>query len=191
MLAPRREVDGLSDEALLSGLGMGDPVMEVAFVRRFQRRLYGLAFSLVGDRTLAEDIGQEAMLRAWRHAPAFDARRGAVATWLLAITRNLAIDALRSGRATPSDPDTFVDVWDESKQPDETAADTDGAGRLRRAVVALPPDQRRAVVLAAFYGRTAQEISISEQIPLGTAKTRIRAGMLKLRSAMIDQGMTP
>src|SRR4051812_46023868 len=84
-----------SDEALLAALAAGDEEAAVAFVRRYQRRVYGLAVTLLGDRDLADDVAQEAMVRAWRHAAAFDVRRGSVSTWLLAITRNLAIDALR------------------------------------------------------------------------------------------------
>ena len=188
LMRRRPAVDDLSDEALLNGLALGEAGMDVAFIRRFQRRVYGLALNLVGDAALAEDVSQEAFLRAWRHAPVFDSRRGSVATWLLAITRNLAIDALRLRRAVPTDPGTLVALEDDRQGPDGAAVASDAAARLRRAIVTLPADQRRALVLAAFYGRTADEISTSEGIPLGTAKTRIRAGMQKLRLAMIDQG---
>lgn len=184
----RPATDDLSDETLLQGLAVGEPGMDVAFVRRFQRRVFGLALSLVGDPVLAEDVSQEALLRAWRHAAVFDPRRGSVATWLLAITRNLSIDALRLRRATPTDPETLLHLEDESEGPDRAAERSDAASRLRRVIGTLPEEQRRALVLAAFYGRTADEISTSEGIPLGTAKTRIRAGMQKLRAAMIDQG---
>lgn len=190
MLRRRPAVDDLSDEALLSGLALGDKSMEIAFVRRFQRRVYGLAVSLVGDRALAEDVAQEALLRAWRHASVFDPRRGSVATWLLSITRNLAIDTLRLRRAVPIEPDTLAFLEDQTKGPDDTAMDADGVSQLRRAITALPQDQRRALVLAAFYGQTAQEIATSEAIPLGTAKTRIRAGMLRLRATMVEQEET-
>jgi RNA polymerase sigma factor (sigma-70 family) len=188
LMRRRPVVDDLSDEALLNGLAVGEAGMDVAFVRRFQRRVYGLAFNLVGDQALAEDVAQEAFLRAWRHAPVFDSRRGSVATWLLAITRNLAIDALRLRRAVPTDPGSLLSVQDEDRGPDTAAVASDAAARLRGAIATLPLDQRRALVLAAFYGHTADEISTAEGIPLGTAKTRIRAGMQKLRLAMIDQG---
>ncbi|MGH9064069.1 MAG: RNA polymerase sigma factor [Acidimicrobiales bacterium] len=191
MLRRRPPADGLSDEALLSGLALGEPGMEVAFVRRFQRRVYGLALSLVGDAALAEDIAQEAMLRAWRHASVFDPRRASVATWLLSITRNLAIDSLRLRRAIPIDPETLIDLETGAKGPEDAAVDTDSASGLRRAIGALPLDQRRALVLAAFYGQTAQEIAVSEEIPLGTAKTRIRSGMLRLRATMAEEGSEP
>jgi RNA polymerase sigma factor (sigma-70 family) len=181
--------EGLSDESLLAGLAVGEAEAGTAFVRRFQRRVYGLAFSLVGEPGLAEDIAQEAFARAWRHAQAYDARRGSVAAWLLTITRNLAIDALRVRRAEPADPDVILAL----QQPatgtgvDDAAVASDDAASLRLALAGLPYDQRRALVLAAFYGRTAKEISQSEGIPLGTAKTRIRSGMLKLRAALVTE----
>jgi RNA polymerase sigma factor (sigma-70 family) len=174
-----------SDEALLAGLATGDPEAMAAFVRRFQRRVFGLAYAITGDQGMAEDVAQEAFARAWRHAQAYDVRRGPVAAWLLAITRNLAIDAVRPRRPEPTDPEQILalGIPETAAGPDEQAIAGEDIARLRRAIAALPEDQRRALVLAAFYGRTAREISESERVPLGTAKTRIRAAMLKLRSA--------
>src|SRR5919202_432344 len=94
----------VSDEALVAALAAGDAGAATAFVRRFQARVYGLALSMVGDASVAEEIAQEAFTRAWRHAGAYDARRGRVPTWLLSITRNLAIDYLRARRTEPVDP---------------------------------------------------------------------------------------
>ena len=94
----------LSDEALVSGFAAGEPDAAAAFVRRFQARVFGLAMTMVGDAAIAEEISQEAFVRAWRHAPGYDPRRGRVTTWILAITRNLAIDHLRSRRPEPIDP---------------------------------------------------------------------------------------
>lgn len=179
-----------SDEALLAGLGAGDAEAIAAFVRRFQRRVFGLAMAITGDQGVAEDVAQEAFARAWRHAQAYDARRGPVAAWLLAITRNLAIDAMRLRRAEPTDPDALLAMGIPATDagPDERAIAGEDIARLRRAIIDLPEDQRRALVLAAFYGRTAREISDSEHVPLGTAKTRIRAAMIKLRSAFEVKG---
>jgi RNA polymerase sigma-70 factor (ECF subfamily) len=192
-LSPSPDHDALSDEALLAGLGTGEADTGAAFVRRFQRRVFGLALSIVNDPGLAEDVAQEALAKAWRHAQAYDSRRGSVATWLLTITRNLAIDALRLRRAQPTDPDALValEVPSSAADPVEIAATKDDAGRIRMAVGRLPMDQRRALVLAAFHGRTAKEISESEDIPLGTAKTRIRSGLLKLRAMLVEQGAAP
>src|SRR5438309_760392 len=179
----------LSDEALLEGMGLGERAAASAFVKRFQARVYGLALSIVGDPLLAEDLAQEALTKAWRNAGAYDPRRGAVATWLLTITRNLAIDALRLHRGRPTDPDTLAafDIPSDEPEPADAAVMAETARDVRGAVRLLPVEQRRALVLSAFYGRTAKEIASLEGIPLGTAKTRIRAGMLKLR-AMLAEG---
>jgi RNA polymerase sigma-70 factor (ECF subfamily) len=177
--------DGASDEALLSGMAVGDDRAGLTFVRRYQRRLYGLALGIVGDAGDAEDVAQEAFIRIFRHAPVFDARRGSVSTWALTITRNLAIDSIRVRRGVPTDPDdrVFLELTSTERQPDAAAVTRDEIARLRSALAGLPLDQRRVVVLAALYGRTAADIAEGESIPLGTAKSRIRIGMTKLRQA--------
>jgi RNA polymerase sigma-70 factor (ECF subfamily) len=183
---------GAADDALLAGLAGGDREATTAFVRRFQARVYGMALSVVGDPALAEDVSQEAFIRAWRHAANYDSRRAAVPTWLLAITRNLAIDTIRLRRAEPMEPNAIVALQLETTDaaPPDAAAQHEDADRLRRAIAELPGDQRRALVLAAIRGLTAQEISDAESIPLGTAKTRIRAAMTKLRASLtpVDGG---
>lgn len=178
--------EGSSDEALLAGMAVGDEQAAIAFVRRYQRRVFGLAIGIVGDPVLAEDVAQEALLRVWRHAPVYDARRGGVTTWVLTITRNLAIDALRLRRAVPTDPDDLVSLAAASPghDPEAAAVTGDAVARVRAALATLPAPQRRALVMAALYGRTAAEVSVAESIPLGTAKTRIRGGLMKLRAAM-------
>jgi RNA polymerase sigma-70 factor (ECF subfamily) len=173
-----------SDEALLAGMAVGDEDAGVAFVRRFQRRVYGLALSMVGDPVLAQDISQEAFLRAWRHAPVFDRRRASVGTWILTITRNLAVDALRLRRPVATDPADllWVNMADRGRSPEEQAESSDTRARLATALASLPPEQSRALVMAAVYGYTASEVSLAEAIPLGTAKTRIRRGLERMRA---------
>ncbi|HEX2050281.1 MAG TPA: sigma-70 family RNA polymerase sigma factor [Actinomycetota bacterium] len=182
---PYRDVWSLSDESLLAGLASGDAGAATAFVRRFQARVYGLALTIVRDPALAQDVAQETFVRAWRHAAAYDARRGRVATWLLSIARNLAIDVTRMRRQDPIDPGMLAElrIAAPDSDPSEREFPVDETERLRAAVATLPEEQRRALVLAAFYGRTAREIAELERIPIGTAKTRIRASMLKLRAA--------
>ena len=174
----------LSDEALLAGLRSGDPHAAAGFVRRYQARVYGLAYTILGDRASAEEAAQETFLKAWRHADAYDARKGQVSTWLLTIARNTAVDAARMKRADPLDPQALVALCErDDEDPDEPFVAADDRQRLRNALRDLPVEQKLALVHAAFYGRTAREISASENVPVGTVKTRIRAAMLKLRSA--------
>lgn len=177
--------DEASDEALLSGVAVGDDRAVLAFVRRYQRRLFGLALGIVGDPGMAEDVAQEAFIRILRHAAVFDARRGSVATWTLTITRNLAIDAVRVHRpiATAPEDRVFLGLVSDERSPDDAAVMSDSVSKARAALDALPIDQRRAIVLAVMYGRTVAEVAALEAIPLGTAKSRIRLGLAKLRDA--------
>jgi RNA polymerase sigma factor (sigma-70 family) len=167
---------------LLAGLGSGNPDAAAAFVRRFQSRVYGLAVTMLHDRDLADEVAQETFVRAWRHAATYDARRGRVPSWLLTIARNLAIDRARLRPVTPVDPEIIAAELDLARQ--ETMPDFAERERLREAVAELPDDQRRAIVLATYAGRTAREISELDRVPLGTVKTRIRAAMLKLRDTL-------
>jgi RNA polymerase sigma-70 factor (ECF subfamily) len=173
----------LTDEALLAGLVFGDEEAGRAFIRRFQGRVLGLAVTILRDPVLAEDIAQEAFLRAWRHGPSYDPRRGTVAAWMARITRNLAIDALRMRRAEVMDPQVVAALSpSDDGSVEESAVTADTVAAVRRALRSLPEEQARALVLAGFFGRTAEEISRSEAIPLGTAKTRIRLGLRRIRA---------
>jgi RNA polymerase sigma factor (sigma-70 family) len=180
-----------SDEALLAGYATGDPRTAAAFVRRFQGRVYGLALTIVRQPALAEEVAQETFTRVYRHAGNYDARKGRVATWLLSIARNLAIDVTRLKRLDPVDPEVIeaeVTIDFQSPGADEGGLQPDERDQLRSATGDLPDDQRRAIVLAAYLGRTAREISDLDDVPLGTVKTRIRTAMLKLRSELEVQG---
>lgn len=171
-----------SDDALLSSFAAGDEGAGLAFIRRHQTRVYGLAKHIAGP-ALAEDIAQEAFLRAWKHAGAYDPRKASVTTWLLTITRNLAIDALRVRRPDVIDPDAIIDLTDDSfiyRNSLPTVEQSNDQMYLADALRRIPTDQRRAVVLATLGGKTAQEICEMEDIPLGTAKTRIRIGLRAL-----------
>lgn len=173
----------LSDESLLAGLGSGDPDAAAAFVRRFQHRVFGLTLSILRDRGAAEEAAQETFVRAWRHASVYDPRRGAVAAWLLTIARNISINMLPTRRVDPIDPELLAVEASASDEygPEDRVVDSE---LLRDALARVPEDQRRALVLATFYGYTAKEMSELDGLPLGTVKTRIRSAMMKLRSEL-------
>ncbi|MFC5952707.1 RNA polymerase sigma factor [Pseudonocardia lutea] len=178
-------VDGFPDDLLLAGLAAGDTELSVAFVRRFQSRVFGAAMAVLGDPRQAEDVAQQAFERAWRHAAVFDPRRGSVTTWLTAITHHLAVDAVRARRAAPVDPLDLEEVLGAAPDgPERATLAAESAAELRAAIRALPAEQGRALVLAAFRGLTAREVAESEGIPVGTAKTRIRTAMLRLATAL-------
>jgi RNA polymerase sigma factor (sigma-70 family) len=176
-----------SDEALLAGYATGDPGTAAAFVRRFQGRVYGLALTIVRQPAIAEEVAQETFARVYRHAGNYDARKGRVSTWLLSIARNLSIDVTRMRRLDPVDPEIIAaEISLSAQEPaaDEVAVQPDERDQLRAAITELPDDQRRAIVLAAYMGRTAREISDLDDVPLGTVKTRIRTAMIKLRDEL-------
>jgi RNA polymerase sigma-70 factor (ECF subfamily) len=181
--------DRLADGALLAALGLGDPDAAVAFVHRFQHQVFGLALTLCSDRRLAEDIAQQTFERAWRHAASYDARRGSVRTWILTICRRLAIDALRLRRQHPVDPAALGALLPPSfdREGSDPGGPRSATGQVRAELAQLPDPQRRAVLLAAVGGHTAAEIAEFEGIPVGTAKTRLRAGLLRLRQQLTEE----
>jgi RNA polymerase sigma-70 factor (ECF subfamily) len=173
-----------SDEALLAGMGAGDPAAATEFVRRFERRVFGLTLSILRDRGAAEEAAQETFVRAWRYASAFDARRGKVAGWLLTIARNTAINMLPTRDVVaPVDPEVLLGLARPANEGNGAVV-MDDASTLGDAVRRLPEPQRRALVLAVFFGFTAREMSELDGVPLGTVKTRIRAALTKLRSEL-------
>jgi RNA polymerase sigma factor (sigma-70 family) len=176
-----------SDEALLAGYATGDPRTAAAFVRRFQGRVYGLALTIVRQPAIAEEVAQETFVRVFRHAGNYDARKGRVSTWLLSIARNLSIDVTRMKRLDPVDPEVIaaeLSLTSQEPATDEADLQPDERDQLRSAITDLPDDQRRALVLAAYMGRTAREISDLDEVPVGTIKTRIRTAMIKLRDEL-------
>jgi len=173
----------LSDEILLAGMAGGDQDAASAFVRRYQARVYGLALTVVRSPALAEVVAQEAFLKAWRHAASYDARRGRVVTWLLTITRNAAVDAVRYRHEAPMDPDVLIATL--ARRDDLSPEhDVDGVLMLREALAALPPEQSRPIVLMALQGMTAKEVAVQQHLPVGTVKTRVRRGLRRLGETM-------
>lgn len=184
----RRAAAPSGDGELLAAVAAGDEDACRRLVADHAPAVLGLAVVLCGDRSQAEDLTQQAFERAWRHAGSFDAARGSARTWLLTITRRLAIDHLRARRTTPLAPDDLAGLIAPSP------ADTEHAGlrgstreRVVAALAELPEPQRRAVVLMALGGRSATEVAALEGIPVGTAKTRVRLGLQRLRSTLAEE----
>ncbi|MGH8987259.1 MAG: RNA polymerase sigma factor [Acidimicrobiales bacterium] len=178
----------LSDEALLAGFAASDPELATVFVRRFQARVFGIAVHVVGDARAAEDVAQTTFERAWRHARTYDPRRGSVSGWLGAIARNMAIDTVRVRPMVPIDPTELLTEHVAGPGavpgPERTAVDRESADELRAALRCIAPEQARAVVLAGIAGFSARQVAEREGVPLGTAKSRIRTGLLGLRSRL-------
>jgi len=181
-----------SDASLLVAVALGDDEACRRFVDRHAPAVFGLALGMCRDRALAEDVTQSAFERAWRHAGSYEPGRASARTWLLTITRRLALDELRRRRPQPVDPDDLARLVAPGRADTEHAALRDAErSTVVQALEELPEPQRRAVVLAALGGRTAAEVAADEGIPLGTAKTRIRLGLRRLRTRLdgeVDRG---
>ena len=171
----------MSDEALLAGIATGDADAMATFVRRYQGRVYGMALSIVGVPAIAEEVAQEAFVRAWRHAGNYDARRAQAVTWLLTITRNAAIDVVRMRRERATEPSVIAEMMLAGGDHSGRVEDNDD---ITAALRSLPREQAAAVLLSVHFGLTAREISDRQEVPLGTAKTRIRTGLLRLREIL-------
>lgn len=168
-------------------MAAGDRAAAAGFVRRHAAAVTGVAFYVVRDRALAEDVAQETFLRAWRAAATYDPRRGSARAWLLSISRNAAIDLVRVRQAAPLSPKAVNDLLVGTTvlaAPDDDLVSQAEKTEVRDALERLPEDQRRAIVLAAVAGRSAAEVGEIEGIPVGTAKTRIRTALMRMRDSL-------
>jgi len=170
---------------LLVRVAAGEERALAALYDRISAAAYGLALRITGDTGAAEDVVQESLLRVWGRADRYDPARGAARPWLLRLVRNAAIDQVRArgarGRAEES---AGIDAKDivAPERPDEALLRLERGRRVRAALEDLPRDQRRAIEIAYFEGLSHSEIAAREGAPLGTVKTRIRDGVLRLRA---------
>lgn len=182
-----------ADERLVEALEVRDERALETLYDRHGDYVYSVCLRMVGDVQLAEDLSQEVFLRLWRRPDLFDVSRGRFLTWLLSVARNRAIDERRSrGRRfrfeTP--PSVNAEEMLELAPTDESrdvAVVSEERVVVQKALATLPPEQRLAIQLAYFGGYTQQEIAQGLHQPLGTVKTRIRLGLQKLRTLLIEQ----
>jgi len=147
---------------------------------RYSPIVYSVALRVLGDTGAAEDVLQEVFMQLWRNPGVFDCSRGNLAAWLAVISRNRAIDAIRKRRPDTDIADVIVSVEPELAGDAERARAME---KVRGALGAMPSAQRSALEMAYFEGLTHTEIAAKTGEPLGTIKTRIRAGLLALRKA--------
>jgi RNA polymerase sigma-70 factor, ECF subfamily len=164
----------------------GDPGAAERLYDLYSSRIFGLGLVMLGNEAAAEDLVQDTMVKVWRNAERYDPARGSLDTWILLMARNLAIDSLRRRvlDARMIEKTKPRDDADPTAGPDAIAETTDMVERARRAMASLSDGQRAALELAYFGGKTSAEVAELEGIPLGTAKTRIRTALLKLRESL-------
>jgi len=180
------------DQAALERMARGDQAGLAEIYDRHGRLVYSLALRIVRDRGDAEDVTQEVFVQAWRQANRFDTTRGSVVAWLLTLARTRAIDLIRRRRVRPQPgaDDAVVEMKDASPAQDQQLEWGQRAEAIQKAMGALPLLQRLAIELAFFEGLTQVEIAEQLEVPLGTVKTRIRQGLLKLRDRLAGAGAT-
>lgn len=183
-----KERDASADVEVMAGYGRREPAAARLLYDRYASRIYGLGVVMLGNNASAEDLVQDTFVKLWRSAARFDPERGSLDSYVLLIARSLAIDAMRRRVAlVHEDANEILERRPSTERgPEESAEIADQVERARRALGELAPEQRSALELVYFGGRTAAQVAELEDIPLGTAKTRIRAGLLRLREAMGD-----
>jgi RNA polymerase sigma-70 factor (ECF subfamily) len=182
---------GLRDDQLVELVAQKDAGALETLYDRYGRAAYSLARRILTEETLAQDVVQEVFLSLWRDARRFDAGRGTVATYLLSMTHHRAVDVVRreenlrrwrtSDEGLEFEPDPKVRVEDEVEAGERR-------GEVRAALKELPAAQREALLLAYFGGYTQREVAALMGVPLGTVKTRMAAGMRKMKAALQDAG---
>jgi RNA polymerase sigma-70 factor, ECF subfamily len=175
-----------ADQRLMRSFAARDAGAADVLYQRFAGRIYGLGLVMLGNEAAAQDLVQDTFVKLWRNADRYDRSRGKLETWVLLMARSLAIDAIRRRvleARTLESAERPTDV-DQGLGPDEHAVTVDLTDRARRAMSSLPAEQRAALELAYLGGKTSAEISDLEGIPVGTAKTRIRAALLRLRDLL-------
>ena len=187
--------DELSDEALIQAIAAGAVWAMEPLYQRYNRILFSLAYRMVADHQVAEDLIQDAFLSVWRRAISYSSQSGAVRSWLISIVHHRTIDYLRGVRrrsvlkemtweeAELDERTAFPDVWDEAWRSVQSS-------QVRAALMSIPTDQRMVIELAYFQGWTHTEIAQGCEIPLGTVKARMRLGLQHLKKALLQMGVT-
>lgn len=183
---PNKEPE--SDVELLHAVARGDEGALARLYDQYRVILFGLLVRILNSREEAEDVLQEVFLQVWRRARDFDEGRGRPFTWLVTLARSRAIDRIRQLGARQRLADSAAQ--NTPAEASDAAADTllsEQREILARALAALPEEQRRTLNLAYFEGLTQSEIAEKLGTPLGTVKTRMRSGMIKLRELLGEQ----
>lgn len=184
---------GIDDGDLCSMAASGDARALEELYDRYSRLVMSFASRMLSEPAAAEDLTQEVFFRVWKQADAYASARGSFATWILSITRNMAIDELRKRKRRPQRADlddpitTIASVEDTEISVEEHAWLGMVRFEIQNALGALPDTQRRPIELAYFGGLTQRQVAEALDVPLGTIKTRIRLGMSKLRAQLQER----
>src|SRR5947209_8526376 len=172
------------EAALVRAVAGGDERAFASLYDKYSSILFGLLLRILHSRAEAEDVLQEVFLQVWQQAHSFDASRGRAFTWLVTLARSRAIDRLRAldsrGRAARRSAEDAPPPADREEGADDAALRSERAGVVREALAELPEEQRQVLLLAYLDGMSQSEIAAAKGQPLGTVKTRTRAGLKRL-----------
>jgi RNA polymerase sigma-70 factor (ECF subfamily) len=180
----------ITDEQLVARVAVGDSSALEQLYDRYVRQCFGLAIRLLGDAPLAEEVVQEVFLKLWTRPDRYSAERGSFASWLLSLVHHRCIDELRRRSRTEVALDDVAtgSVLDVAPDPELDPGDQvtllEQRRAVRQALATIPPNSRQILELAYFGGLSQSEIAARLGQPLGTVKTRMRAGMQQLRSLL-------
>jgi RNA polymerase sigma-70 factor, ECF subfamily len=180
-----------ADGELMERLTARDPTALESLYDRYSRMVYSLALRIAGQPAVAEEIVQDVFLKLWHSADRYRAERGPLGPWLCTLARNRALDHLRLKREKQRRREDSLDgdftMHTSAPNPETLAQQSQQAVRVRESLSELPPAQQRAIELAYFEGMTHSEIAAALAEPLGTVKSWIRSGLLRMRETLVKQ----
>jgi RNA polymerase sigma-70 factor, ECF subfamily len=182
--APASAPSDLDDVALVHAMARGDAEALALLYDRYSGTMLALAHRIVGRGAEAEDVIHDVFLEAWRHSADYDATRGSVKSWLLLRARSRSLDVQKSARVSKQ-ASALDDSW-LAELADPSGGESPDRQRIRKVLLALPPEQREVLLLGYFEGLSSSEIALRVGVPIGTVKSRVAAGLSALRGALSD-----
>ncbi|HEX4331531.1 MAG TPA: sigma-70 family RNA polymerase sigma factor [Usitatibacter sp.] len=183
--APEGALDGL-----IARTALGDRAAFEQLYLATRSKLFAVSLRIVRERPLAEEVLQDSFVNIWRRASDYAAAKSAPMTWMTAIVRNRSVDLVRRSREEPDVDDTLVaNLVDEAAAPDREALARGEAHSLGKCLAELDAEQRQTIALAFFHGLTHSELAAHLRRPLGTVKTHVRRGLMRLRECLDRQGV--
>ncbi len=175
----------------LARIAAGDQSALAELYDASSAKVFGLAMKILGDRDAAEEVTVDVYTQVWRKIASYDAQRGTPGSWLMTMTKNRAIDGFRSrylerGRQVPLDE--AAELPGHEATPEQYSAGLERQRLVQAALAMLSTEQRQAIALAYYWGMSQSEIADRLKLPLGTVKTRMRLGMIRLREVLAPHG---
>ena len=176
---------------LLARIAAGDQPALAEFYDASSAKVFGLVMKILADRTVAEEVTMDVYTQVWRRASTYDTERGTPGSWLMMLAKTRAIDRFRSsylerGRQVPLDQ--AAELPGDRATPEQYSAGLERQRLVQEAMASLSAEQRQAIALAYYWGLSQSEIADRLQLPLGTVKTRMRLGMIRLREVLAPHG---